>query len=101
MKSDAQGGSLESFGSRFKVSPMSAVQGAIMPSTQPNPLFIGIMGCPKCAHPMRLCRIEPAAPGFDLRVFECATCDSSEGFVFRINGTDHNKPIAGEAWLKQ
>jgi len=59
-----------------------------MPSTQLNPLFsrseIGIMACPKCAHPMRLCRIEPAAPGFDLRVFECATCDSSESFVVRI-----------------
>ena len=59
-----------------------------MPSTQPNPLFsrseIGIMACSKCANPMRLCCIEPAGPGFDLRFFECATCDTSKSFVVRI-----------------
>jgi hypothetical protein len=59
-----------------------------MPFTQPNPLFsraeIGILACSKCANPMRLSRIEPAAPAFDVRIFECATCNTSESFVVRI-----------------
>jgi hypothetical protein len=33
---------------------------------------------------MTLCLIEPAAPGFDLRVFKCARRNTSEGFVVRV-----------------
>jgi len=29
---------------------------------------------------MRLSCIEPAAPGYDIRTFECTKCDSSECF---------------------
>ena len=59
-----------------------------MPSTHHLPLFsraeIGILACPKCSNPMRLSHIEPAAPGYDLRTFECAKCDSSEQFSVAI-----------------
>jgi len=33
---------------------------------------------------MRLSRIEPGPPGFDLRIFECANCESSKAFVVAI-----------------
>jgi hypothetical protein len=32
---------------------------------------------------MRLSQIEPAAPGYDVRTFECAKCDSSVRFFGR------------------
>jgi hypothetical protein len=59
-----------------------------MPSTQPNTLFsraeIGILACSKCANPMRLSRIEPGEPGFDLRTFECAKCEVNQRFAVAI-----------------
>jgi hypothetical protein len=60
-----------------------------MPSTHhPDPLFsraeIGILACGECGKPMRLSRIEPGPPGFDLRIFECAKCDSDRTFVVAI-----------------
>jgi hypothetical protein len=59
-----------------------------MPSTQPDQLFsraeIGILACSRCAKPMRLCRVEPGAPGYDVRIFECAACNTSQSFVVRI-----------------
>jgi hypothetical protein len=59
-----------------------------MPSIHPDPLFsraeIGILACSKCGNPMRLSHIEPAAPGYDVRTFECAKCDSSERFLVAI-----------------
>jgi hypothetical protein len=33
---------------------------------------------------MRLCRVEPGAPGYDVRIFECAACNTSQSFVVRI-----------------
>jgi hypothetical protein len=62
--------------------------GSIMLSTQPNPLFsvaeIGILNCPRCGKPMRLTCIEPDKPGFDLRSFECAKCNTSEAFLAAV-----------------
>jgi hypothetical protein len=59
-----------------------------MPSTHPNPLYcsaeIGILACSRCGNPMRLSQIEPAAPGYDERTFECAKCESSERFLVAI-----------------
>jgi len=60
-----------------------------MPSTHhPDPLFsraeIGILACGKCGKPMRLSRIEPGPPGFDLRTFECTKCDFDTAFVVAI-----------------
>ena len=59
-----------------------------MPSTHVNPVYccaeIGILACSKCGNPMRLSRIEPAAPGYDVRTYECARCDSSERFSVAI-----------------
>lgn len=58
------------------------------PFTHPDPLYsraeIGILACSKCGNPMRLSHIEPAAPGYDVRIFECAKCDSSERFLVAI-----------------
>ena len=55
-----------------------------MPTIHLNPLYsraeIGILACAKCGNPMRLSHIEPAAPGHDLRTFECSKCDSSVQF---------------------
>jgi hypothetical protein len=31
--------------------------------------------CPKCKAPMMLASIEPARPGVDLHMFECAVCN--------------------------
>ena len=60
-----------------------------MPSTHhPDPLFsraeIGILACGKCGKPMRLSCIEPGPPEFDLRIFECANCESSKTFAVAI-----------------
>jgi hypothetical protein len=59
-----------------------------MPSTHSDPLYsraeIGILGCAKCGSPMRLSLIEPAAPGYDVRTFECVRCNSSERFSVAI-----------------
>ena len=59
-----------------------------MPAVQPNPLFsraeIGILACSKCGKPMRLSCIEPAAPGYDIRTFECTKSDLSECFSVAI-----------------
>jgi hypothetical protein len=33
---------------------------------------------------MRLARIEPDKPGFDLRTFECAKCNAGESFIVAI-----------------
>ena len=61
---------------------------SIMPSVQPNQLFsraeIGILACSKCGKPMRFSCIEPAAPGYDIRTFECVECNSSERFSVAI-----------------
>jgi hypothetical protein len=59
-----------------------------MPSTDITPLYsraeIGILACSKCADPMRLSHIEPAAPGYDVRIFECAKCNTVERFSVAI-----------------
>jgi hypothetical protein len=59
-----------------------------MLSTQPNPLFsvaeIGVLNCSGCGKPMRLARIEPDKPGFDLRTFECPKCSTRESFIVAI-----------------
>jgi len=59
-----------------------------MPSIHPDPPYsraeIGILACSTCDNPMRLSHIEPAAPGYDVRTFECAKCDSSERFLVAI-----------------
>jgi ribosomal protein L37AE/L43A len=59
-----------------------------MPSTRPEQLHsraeIGILTCSKCGNPMRSSQIEPAAPGYDVRTFECVKCDSSERFSVAI-----------------
>jgi len=43
---------------------------------------IGILACSKCGNPMRLSQIEPAAPGYDVRTFECAKCIPSSVFRY-------------------
>jgi len=59
-----------------------------MPATDSNPLYshaeIGVLACAKCGNPMRLSQIEPAAPGYDIRTFECTKCDSNERFSVAI-----------------
>jgi hypothetical protein len=61
-----------------------------MPSTRLKPRYsraeIEILACSKCSNPMRLSQIEPAAPGYDVRTFECAKCDSSERIRY-LNAT--------------
>jgi hypothetical protein len=61
---------------------------SIMFSTQPSPLFsvaeIGVLNCSGCGKPMKLARIEPDKPGFDLRSFECAKCNTGEAFLMAI-----------------
>jgi hypothetical protein len=59
-----------------------------MLSIQPNPLFsvaeIEVLNCSECGKPMRLACIEPDKPGFDLRTFECAQCNTGESFLVAI-----------------
>jgi hypothetical protein len=40
--------------------------------------------CPNCGEEIALARIEPAAPGHDLRTFECAGCGYSKNVDFQI-----------------
>ncbi len=60
----------------------------IMPSSLPDALYsraeIGILACSKCGNPMRLSQIEPAAPGYDVRTFECVKCNSDQRFLVAI-----------------
>jgi hypothetical protein len=39
--------------------------------------------CGKCGNRMMLARIEPDAPGYDRRTFECPICDHSEAVVVK------------------
>ncbi|CAN5472356.1 hypothetical protein BH10PLA2_BH10PLA2_28250 [soil metagenome] len=59
-----------------------------MPSLNPNILFslaeIGIFPCHACSKPMRLSRIDPGEPGYDLRTFECAECKVERRFAVAI-----------------
>jgi ssDNA-binding Zn-finger/Zn-ribbon topoisomerase 1 len=59
-----------------------------MSSVHPNPIFsraeIGILPCSKCGKPMRLARVEPAAPGYDVRIFECPECNTTGSFSVAI-----------------
>ena len=45
-------------------------------SFDPARLVLDLRTCPKCGAKMWLTRIEPYAPGFDKRTFECPTCES-------------------------
>jgi hypothetical protein len=40
--------------------------------------------CAKCGRPLLLTRIEPEEPGFDLRTYYCAHCESNETIIARI-----------------
>jgi hypothetical protein len=37
--------------------------------------------CTKCSAKMRLARIEPAKPGYDLRTFECTKCSNTDQYI--------------------
>jgi hypothetical protein len=34
--------------------------------------------CPVCKHPLTLARISPGERGFEVRTFECSTCEQTE-----------------------
>ena len=59
-----------------------------MPTTHSDSLFsraeIGILACPRCGKPMRMSSIEPGSPGFDMRTFECAKCETTKKFLVAI-----------------
>ena len=40
--------------------------------------------CSKCGRPLVLTRIEPEEPGFDLRTYYCAACESTEVIIAAI-----------------
>jgi len=40
--------------------------------------------CSECSRPLILTRIEPEAPGFDLRVYYCAHCEANETIIAAI-----------------
>jgi hypothetical protein len=40
--------------------------------------------CSRCGGPLKLTRIEPEEPGFDLRTYYCAACESSEFIIAAI-----------------
>jgi hypothetical protein len=37
--------------------------------------------CSKCGKPLLLTRIEPEEPGFDLRIYYCASCAANETII--------------------
>jgi hypothetical protein len=41
--------------------------------------------CPKCGMTMMIARIEPHTDGYDMRTFECPSCDHSESVVVKFN----------------
>ena len=41
--------------------------------------------CPKCGAKVMLTRIDPHAPGIELRLFECVTCDYAETNLVNFN----------------
>lgn len=41
--------------------------------------------CPRCDARMRLARIEPDKPGYDLRTFECGSCGHSTSIIAKID----------------
>jgi hypothetical protein len=45
---------------------------------------IGVLACSLCGKPMRFSCIEPDQPGFDIRTFECAKCNSTVKFAVSI-----------------
>ena len=59
-----------------------------MSTVQANPIYsraeIGILPCSKCGKPMRLACIEPSAPGYEVRTFECPECKTTSSFPVAI-----------------
>jgi hypothetical protein len=37
--------------------------------------------CSRCGRPLRLIRIEPEEPGFDLRTYYCVACEANEVII--------------------
>ena len=58
---------------------------AFMPASSPVPtLFRDRLmeaPCTRCGAKMKLARIEPARPGYDLRTFECTKCNNADQFI--------------------
>ena len=52
--------------------------------TQAPTLFRDILmeaPCTKCGAKMKLARVEPAKPGYDLRAFECTKCNNVDQYI--------------------
>ena len=69
------------------------------------PLGLGIMNsfndrpmCPTCKHRMALARISPGERSFEVRTFECSTCDRTEQVSMSVDPmkTDAVGWLAGE-----
>jgi hypothetical protein len=70
------------------------------------PLGQGVMGrptndrpmCPTCKHRMALARISPGERSFEVRTFECSTCDRTEQVSMSVDPmkTDAVGWLAGE-----
>ena len=44
--------------------------------------------CTKCGAPVMLARIEPAKPGFDLRTFECSSCNNVDQYIVEFGTSE-------------
>ena len=44
--------------------------------------------CSKCRRPLVLTRIEPEQPGFDMRVYYCAACETNETIISPVCPAD-------------
>jgi hypothetical protein len=53
--------------------------------------------CPKCKATLMLARISPGRSGFDIRTFECPTCDLVHQLVVQL--TDPLKSLETAGWL--
>ena len=56
----------------------------------PNYKFVdNLRLCSGYGRPLRLTRIEPEEPGFDLRTYYCAHCAANESVIAPINRVRH------------
>jgi hypothetical protein len=66
---------------------------AIPTPAQRIPTLLLTPVCPECGQDIELAHIEPAAPGHELRTFECAQCGFSKSVDFQIKHHETHRPL--------
>jgi hypothetical protein len=85
-------------GDRFLFAPLGGKSRSVAMTQiefDPARLVLDLPNCQKCRGTMRLSRIEPDAPGFDKRTFECTQCENVVSEIVKYR--DYGRSFPSEA----